>query len=232
MERRKATPFAAVSFLKAMRGMFAWAVENDHVPSDPTMGVKGKVPKTAGFAVWTEDEIDRFEERWPIGTRERLALTILLYTGLRRGDAARLGRQHVQNGVITLNTEKTDTRVTIPILPVLADVIAATKTGDLTFIAKADGAGMTKESFGNWFGEACRAAGVASSAHGLRKAGANRAAENGATTSELDAIFGWEDGKMASLYTRAANRKKMAQRAMGSSAGTIQEHLCPNPHKG
>ena len=44
---------------------------------------------------------------------------------------------------------------------------------------------MAKESFGNWFREACKAAGVPGSAHGLRKAGATLAAENGATTTEL-----------------------------------------------
>jgi integrase len=41
---------------------------------------------------------------------------------------------------------------------------------------------MVKESFGAWFREACKSAGVPGSAHGLRKAGATRAAENGATT--------------------------------------------------
>ena len=54
----------------------------------------------------------------------------LLYTGLRRGDAARLGRQHVRDGVITFRTEKTGQRVVIPILPELAEIIAATNTGD------------------------------------------------------------------------------------------------------
>ena len=73
------------------------------------------------------------------------AFTILLYTGLRRGDAAILGRQHVSDGVILMRAEKTDAQLTIPILPELARVIDATKTGDLTFIATATGAPMRKE---------------------------------------------------------------------------------------
>jgi integrase len=100
------------------------------------------------------------EARWPIGTRERLALAILLYTGLRRGDAAMLGRQHVRDGIITFRTAKTGTQVTIPMLPDLAEIIAATKTGDLAFVATPSGRPMTKESFGNWFKDTCRAAGV------------------------------------------------------------------------
>lgn len=52
------------------------------------------------------------------------------------------------------------------------------------------------------------------SAHGLRKAAATRAADNGATAHELMAIFGWLDIKEAEIYTRAADRKRLAARAM------------------
>jgi hypothetical protein len=48
----------------------------------------------------------------------------------------------------------------------------------------------------------------------LRKAGATRAANSGATEAELEAIFGWKGGKMASLYTREADRARLARRAI------------------
>jgi integrase len=104
--------------------------------------------------------------------------------------------------------------VEAPVLLPLTQSIAASPTGDLSFIAGVAGRPMTKESFGNWFREACDAAGVPGSAHGLRKAGAARAAENGATNEQLKAIFGWTDDKMPSLYTKGANRAKMARSAM------------------
>ena len=215
MDRRKDTPFAAANFLLTMRGLFAWAVDAEIVPTNPTDKINSGRPRTEGFRVWTEDEIDAFEARWPIGTRERLALAILLYTGLRRGDAASLGRQHIRNGEIKLRAKKNGMAVTIPLLPELARVIAATETGDLTFIARERGGQpMTKEGFGNWFRKACNAAGVRGSAHGLRKAGATRAANNGATVAQLEAIFGWSGGRMASLYTRTADRTKLAKEAM------------------
>jgi integrase len=210
-ERRKSTPSQANNFLNTMRALFDWAVENEFVDVNPVEGVKGlKRPHSGGFHAWTEEEIDRFEERWPLGTRERLAFAILLYTGLRRGDAARIGRQHVTDGVIMLKAEKTGTQLTIPILPPLAEAISATKTGDLAFVATASGTPITKESFGNWFRDACNAAGVPGSAHGLRKAGATRAANNGATVAQLEAIFGWHGGDMASLYTKSADRIRLA----------------------
>jgi hypothetical protein len=71
---------------------------------------------------------------------------------------------------------------------------------------------MPKESFGTWFKGACKAAGVPGS---LRKAGATRAANNGATVAQLEAIFGWTGGRMASLYARTADRTRLAKDAIG-----------------
>ena len=159
----------------------------------------------------TEDDVAAYERRWPVGTRQ---LDVLLYTGLRRGDAVRLGRQHVRDGTAAIKTEKTGTIVTIPILPVLAETLAAGPCGDLSFIAGSRGRPMAKASFSNEFAIACRAAGVPGSAHGVRKIAATRAANAGATVAELEAIFGWSGGKMASHYTKAADRQRLAKRAM------------------
>jgi integrase len=154
---------------------------------------------------------------------------IYCYTGLRRGDAARLGRQHVKNSVISIDTEKTGTRVTIPVLDILQKTLDAGPIGDLAFIAGKDGRPMVKEAVGNAFRDACRAAGINKSAHGLRKAAATRAANNGATEAQLEAIFGWEGGKMAALYTQTANRQKLARGAMGTLARTESETSIPAP---
>ena len=86
--RRNATPFQAKHFLSTMRGLFTWARDNDLISDNPTDGVKVKKPKTEGFPVWAEEDIEKCEARWPIGTRERVMLDVFLYTGLRRGDAA------------------------------------------------------------------------------------------------------------------------------------------------
>src|SRR6516165_9722308 len=135
----------------------------------------------------------------------------------RRPEIARasvLSRQHVRDGVACLKTEKTDTPVALPILPVLAQTLRAGPCGDLTFIAGAKGRPMTKESFGNEFRDACRAAGINKSAHGLRKIAAIRCAQNGATVPQMNAIFGWTGAKMALHYIELANREKMAADAM------------------
>jgi hypothetical protein len=48
------------------------------------------------------------------------------------------------------------------------------------------------------------------SAHGLRKAGAILAAENGATDRQLMAMFDWSTSAQANVYTAAASRKRLA----------------------
>jgi len=186
-----------------------------HVAVDPTEGVKNP-PRNRGDGLrpWTENDVDAYEKWWPIGTRQRVWLDVLLYTGLRRGDAVQLGRQHVRDGVASLKTEKTDMLVTLPILPVLAATLKAGPCGDMTFIAGANSRPLAKASFGNTFRDACRAAGVPGSAHRVRKIAATRAANAGATVAQLEAIFGWSGGTMASLYTRAADRRRLAREAM------------------
>jgi integrase len=167
---------------------------------------------------------NQYERRWPIGTRQRVWLDVLLYSGLRRGDAVRYGRQHIRDNIGTIQVQKSGGTVTVslPILPVLAATLKAGPCGDLTFIVGARGRPLTKESFGNEFRDACREAGVPGSAHGLRKLGATRAADNGATESELEAIFGWTGGHMASLYTRAANRRRLSLAAMHKLDGAVE----------
>jgi integrase len=142
----------------------------------------------------------------------------------------RIGRQHVRNGVATLTTEKGGftVTVTLPILPVLVATLAVGPCGDLAFVAGKRGGPLTKESFGNEFKKACRSAGVPGSAHGVRKIAATRAAENGATVAELEAIFGWHGGAMAAHYTREANRVRLSKESMHKLAN-VERTSIPAP---
>ena len=230
-DRRKDTPSQAKNFLSAMRGLMVWAVEAELIASDPTTGIKRpKRKRSEGFPVWTADDISAFEERWPRGTRQRVMFDVFLYTGLRRGDAADLGKQHIRNGVIRLTTEKTGMVVTIPVLPELQKTLDAGPTGDMAIIGNTNSKGyLRKEVIGTLFAAACRAAGVKKSAHGLRKAAATRMANNGATVAELEAIFGWAGGQMASLYTRSADREALSRGAAGKLSRDGNETSIPAP---
>ena len=213
-EKRKDTPAAANNFLKTMRALFRWAKEEKLVDADPAKDVKFIKVKTEGFAPWTMDDITAYRARWGLGTRERLALEILINTGLRRSDLVRVGRQHVRDQVINIRAGKNGVELYIPILPRLSEAIAAGPIGDMSFLASQYGRPMTKESFGNVFRGWCRAAGIKDkSAHGIRKLAATILANSGGSEQELQALFGWTTNTMSAVYTREANRKRQSLQA-------------------
>jgi integrase len=216
-ERRAKTPAQARNFLDAMRALFGWAREARYIKTDPTLGVKSPPRKQGpGFKPWTEGDVEAYYRRWPLGTHERVWLDVLLYSGLRRGDAVRYGRQHVRNGIGRMRLEKggEQIEVTLPVLPVLAKTLASGPSGDLTFIVGKTSKPYTKESFGNEFKRACVAAGIPDkSAHGVRKIAATTAAHNGATVAQLKALFGWESNAMPELYTKGADRDRLSREA-------------------
>jgi integrase len=221
-DRKRDTPAQARNYLDLMRHLFKWAVEAELAKSDPTLGVKNPPkPDGPGFEVWAETEVEQYRKRWKLGTRQRVWMEFLLYTGMRRGDAVKIGPQHVIDGVIYTTTEKSRKKVelTLEILPELQAALDAGPIGVKAFIVGESGKPLTKETFGNFFRAACVAAGVTKSAHGLRKLAATRAAEAGASERELEALFGWRGGAMASLYTRAADRSKLARQAIEKMAG-------------
>ncbi|MCC6479985.1 MAG: tyrosine-type recombinase/integrase [Sphingomonadaceae bacterium] len=219
--RREATPGAAVNYVKIMRALFNFAKDSTWIAENPAENIKATAPRTDGHHTWTVEEVAQYQTKHPTGTQARLALDLMLYTGFRRGDAVMLGKQHVRDGLITYRTGKKGVMVEIPVLPPLAASIAATQTGDLAFLCTSRGQAWTKESFGAWFADQCVAARVPGRAHGLRKAGATIAAENGANEFQLSAMYGWNDTRMALTYTKRANKKRLAKQA----ANALYPHL-------
>lgn len=209
------TPSAAANLTKILRALLRFAVAHGWRRDDPTQGVRAPVIRTAGFRSWSEDDIAAFEARHAIGTRARLAFALLLFTAQRRGDIVRLGKQHIREGVLTLRQQKTNQLVELPVHPELRAILEASETGDLTLIVTSRGRPFTPASFGTWFAERVREAGLAGlSAHGLRKAAARRLAEAGASTHEIAAITGHQTLREVARYTAAADRKRLAREAM------------------
>lgn len=211
-DERADKPEVANGRIKALRALFKWAAEEQHVTSSPAAGVPKLPNKTDGFHSWTETEVGQYEARWAPGTKQRLALALLLYSGVRRSDVVRLGRQMIQDGWLTFTAVKNGEKVTIPVLPELEAEIALAPKDHLTFLVTAYGKPFSPAGFGNRFREWCNEAGLPHcSAHGLRKAGARRAAESGASEKQLNAWFGWADSSNeARVYTKAAQRKLLA----------------------
>jgi integrase len=219
-------PSTANDRVKILRGLFRWAAATrpPEVPVDLAAELrKVETPRTGGFHTWTEAEIAAYEARWPLGTRPRLVFDVALYTGARRSDIVRLGRQHERHethGVRLAwtchkNRAKRPRDMDIPLLAPLRASLDAGPVGDLTYVVNAYGRPYSGKSIGSKFKVWAVAAGVPhGSLHGLRKAGSVRAAEAGATAHELMAMYGWTTLAQAERYTRTAERRRMATRGM------------------
>lgn len=214
-------PGAAHVFLKRLRTLTRYAIKLGWITTDPTAGVD--VPKTNERHTWTEQEVARFEAFWAVGTKQRLAEALLVFTGQRGGDARLMNEADIAGGEIAVAQEKTGAKVTIPMHPELQRVLAATPAAKVRSIKAAGmllvtdyGQPFTRKGFQNFVASAIRAAGLPErcKTHGLRKAAARRLAEAGCTTKEIMAITGHKTLAEVERYTRAAEQKRMARAAV------------------
>jgi integrase len=198
----KMNPHPRRSLLKALRHFAQWAKTEGLIQHDPTDGMKlGRVPKTGGYYSWQESDIAKFEAVHVVGSKERLAFAIMLYTGLRRSDAIRLGPQHVRNGMVEFAPQKTSrsTGFTLrcPLHPELAKVIAVVPViGSSTFLVS---------ERGKPFGDA------------------------GCDVIQISAITGHRDLRELQVYVADRDQRLAAERAIAAMPGGSKgEQKLPN----
>ena len=218
-------PESANSLIKALRQLFSFAVEYRHAERNPAKEVKYLKSYSEGHHSWTEEEISQFEAVHEIGSRARLALALLLFTGQRRSDIVLFGHQNRIDDTLVFTQQKNrrrkPVRLALPLHPELKRIIEATPSSNLTFLVTEFGKPFTANGFGNRFRKWCDEAGLPErcTAHGLRKAAAARLAEAGATELEIRAITGHQTSNEVNRYTKAASQKRMAEAGMSKLIG-------------
>jgi integrase len=168
---------------------------------------------------WTDPEINQFERHWRLGTRERLAFALLLYTGQRGGDVVKMTRSDIVGGHIRVSQDKvrkgTTTELMIPIHPALARALKAGPVVGMQHLIT-DARGRPLKGLSSLIAAAARRAGLPPRcvAHGLRKAALRRLAEHGSTTKEIAAISGHRTLSEIQRYTERADQARLAQSAV------------------
>lgn len=220
IQARASTPAAANHLLQMISRLMELAIDLEWREDNPAQNIRKIRHESDGFHAWEPSEIAQYKARWPVGTRARLALDLLLYTGQRRSDVVRMGWQHIKDGVLTIRQDKSrrgnkqGTEVYIPIKELLPTLEALPRT-NLTFLITDYGRPYTREGFGNRMRKWCDAAGLSGcSAHGLRKAAATRLANAGCTPHEIMAITGHKSLSEVERYTREADKKRNAEVAI------------------
>jgi integrase len=197
--------------------VIAYAIDIGVRSDNPFAGLK---PYRLGtYHTWTDAEIAQFERRWPLGTRERLAFALLLYTGQRGGDVVRMQRADITDGRIRVAQDKarkgTTNELLIPIHPALARALQAGPVVGMTHIIS-DARGKPLQRLTKIMAAAVKTAGLAPRcvAHGLRKAALRRLAEAGSMTKQIAAVSGHRSLSEIERYTARADQAGLAQAAI------------------
>jgi integrase len=214
-----ATPAKASNLRKRLRAVFDLGETLGWIKAGENPAIRSRKVKykTQGFTAWTDHDIAKFEEKWPSGSRERLALYLLLYTGQRRSDVVTMGRQHISGGRISVTQQKTDARLQIKLHPALRKEIELAPRSGLALLQTQAAKPFSAAGFTAWFVARAADAGLEDkSPHGLRKSAGRRLAEVGCAAKEIAAVLGHRSLAMVELYTRDADQVLLADEAIDS----------------
>ena len=227
---RKGGPAAANRLKKDLSQLFRFAARRFGYKSEnPAALADSHMERSEGFHTWTDEEIEVFRAKFQTGTKARLALELFLGTGAARQDAASLTRANIRGDRLFYRRGKTGQEVDLPILSELARELALIPRTQMVLLAHGqDAKSYSATPLGNWFRDRCREAGLTlCTSHGLRKAGARRLAEAGATEWEVMAFLAHRTAKEASRYTAAANRAILTTSGM-ARLSTKPEQILSN----
>ena len=204
-----------------LQKLFKYAVKAGWREDNPIIGIERF--KAGTHHTWTEGELKRFESKWPLGTRQRLAYALLLYTGQRIGDVARMVRADIVDGELHVIQEKTGAELHLPIVPELELAMKAYPANGLALIGAPNGRPMTRAGLSAMMREAIKDADLPAKcvSHGLRKAALRRLAEDGKTDKQIAAVSGHKTLREVERYTAAADQRRLAQDALGKKRRTL-----------
>jgi enterobacteria phage integrase len=206
-------PGAALDTLKKLRILIKHAIDKEWLTHDASIGIKR--PKGKEIRAWTDRELAAFEERWPIGTKQRTAYALMLNMGTARVDTHLLTWRQVDTDA-TYTRHKTGVPVEMAIAGDLRKALKATPRKHVAVITTAYGKPYTVDGFSRFMRDAISAAGLPLDCqpHGLRKTLGRLMADAECTAHEIMAALGHTTLAEAERYTREADRRRGGKRAV------------------
>lgn len=215
------TPGTANNLLKWLKVLVNFAIRNGwEINGNPTSHIAAFKQKP--HHTWNEREIAKFEERWPIGTRERTAFGLHLYTAQRRGDIRKAMWQDLSEFGLHIVQEKTEVELIIPLHSQLVLILEAWRVVSPSIkneiIVTQKGQPYTINGYAVLLADAIERAGLPKRCvpHGLRKAALRRLADLGCSAKQMQAISGHKTLRELERYTEAANQKTLAADAIAT----------------
>jgi len=199
-----------------MRNLFKRAIELRWRHTNPFIGIKAY--KVGTHHTWTDKEISAYTNRWPIGTRERVAFDLLYYTAQRIGDVAKMRRADITGDELYVKQQKTGSELRIRVHPALRRSLNAYGIKGQHLVGRLDGKPLTGRMLRLVILEAAEKAGLPRECvpHGIRKAVLRQLAESGASTKVIAALSGHKTLREIERYTEEANQGRMAVSAIAA----------------
>ena len=223
MDGLKATPGVANAYLRTLKMLLNYAVLRGDIAFNPAGNVRQI--KLGEWVAWSEDDVRRFEKRWPLGTIERRIYNVALCTGQRAEDLRRMRVDDIDDGWIRVRQGKTGELVELPVQASLQRDLEAFPPKGEFLISRPDGKPYGPGSLSKLVKAALREAGIDEDRklHGLRKATCRRLAEAGCSEREIMSVSGHRSSASVSGYVRQVNQRHMAQQAMARITLSNQE---------
>jgi integrase len=221
-------PAAQLDTLKKLRILIKHGIERDLLTHDPSVGIKR--PKTQEIRAWTDAEMAAFERRWPIGTKQRTAYALMLNAGTARVDVHQITWAQIDAESVGYTRHKSGVAVDIGIAAGLRKALDAAPREHITVINTEFGKPFTIDGFSGFMRDAIRRAGLPLDCkpHGLRKTLGRLLADAGASTHDIMAALGHTTLAQAEKYTREADRRRGARRAVLKLNEHVANKSSPN----
>lgn len=218
---------AANNFVAAVSALFAWALDNDWITTNPI--VRMMLP-SGHFTAWTIEQAETALRGLPEHLRR--AVILGLYTGQRRGDLCAMRWADYDGRTIRIIQQKTGAEVRLLAHQDLRDeldVWRPTATAE-TILTNAWGTPMLPNTLSKKLAAELQALGLPKglNVHGLRKLFATGMADSGATVHEIAANTGHRTLGMVALYTESASRQRLSEGSVGKiQRFTIEKKRSP-----
>lgn len=201
------TPGAATMQLNVARNIFSFGRKNDLVEHDPTKDIE-------------VDHESVPHEPWPDAVIEnallgpaRIPVALLYFTGQRIGDVCKMRWSDIDDGVMTVEPQKTRRLKKVLYVPLhdrLKAILAETPRTLTTIVCNHKGKPYSTSALRKVLAKHV----PGQVAHGLRKNAVNALLEAGCSAAMVSAITG-QTMQIVEMYAAKRNNRKLAKTAMG-----------------
>lgn len=208
-------PGAKIDTLKKLRILIRHAKDDlKWLAVDPSDGIKRGRSKE--IRAWTDVEMEAFETRWAIGTKQRAAYELMVNVGTARVDTHLTTWMQADAEDFEYTRRKTGVPVLVEKANSLQEALAALPRRHVCILTTEWGKPFTVDGFSGWMRDAMTSAGLTLDCrpHGLRKTFGRKLADAGCTAHEIMAALGHLTLAEAERYTREADRRRGGRRAI------------------